>query len=313
MSTMPGKMTKFRIRELSGVDKPAQQGAKALFMKRDESPAHGGQPEGATMPNAIKKALGLADTATDAEVEAAIVAKVAGGDTAIAKALEPVQAALAVAKAKAAMTDKEKAFAAGQKMDDAAVCKFMEQTPEARATEIAKADSGDEVLEVAGATIRKSVVGDGMFAIVKAQAAQIEANAAAIAKANDTAANATFAKRAVDEFPHLVGTVEERSAVLKHLSGAPPAVQKAAEAILKAAEATAKLAFSKLGTIEMDDDGEATVTKNDGDATVTKSEAKLTKLANDLVAKDATLSFAKAYDQAATANPQLYEAALRGE
>jgi len=32
-----GRMTKFRITELSGCTKPAQEGAKAVFMKRDDT------------------------------------------------------------------------------------------------------------------------------------------------------------------------------------------------------------------------------------------------------------------------------------
>jgi hypothetical protein len=34
---IPGVMTKFRIRELSGVDQPAQAGARAVFMKRQDA------------------------------------------------------------------------------------------------------------------------------------------------------------------------------------------------------------------------------------------------------------------------------------
>jgi len=36
---LAGRMTKFRITELSGVDRPAQIGAKALIMKRSQDPA----------------------------------------------------------------------------------------------------------------------------------------------------------------------------------------------------------------------------------------------------------------------------------
>ncbi len=137
---LAGKMTKFRISELSGVDRPAQSGARATIMKRDYSAqerqdaadagealpdgsfpiktvadlkdaiddvgrakdsakakshiiarakalgatdqlpddwgvkkADPGHDEGVHMSTAIKKALGLADTATDAEVEAAVL------------------------------------------------------------------------------------------------------------------------------------------------------------------------------------------------------------------------------------------------
>jgi hypothetical protein len=254
------------------------------------------------MSSAIKKALGLADTATDAEVEAAITKNAA--DAAAATK------ATAVLKAKSDMTDKEKAFMDGK--DDDAVCKFMAQTPTQRADEIAKAAAGDESIVIEGQTIRKSAVGDSMFAIMKAQAKRIDDNEAAIAKAAETAANATFTKLATEKFPTLVGSVDERASVLKFLSTAPEDVRKAADAILAAAEATAKLAFSKLGTLATDEDG-AIIEKDDSKPEVTKSGAKLEKLAKDLAAKETGLTFAKAYDRVALEHPELYEKALAGE
>jgi hypothetical protein len=38
---LPGRMTRFRISELSGVDVPAQRGAVAVFIKRDEDSGDG--------------------------------------------------------------------------------------------------------------------------------------------------------------------------------------------------------------------------------------------------------------------------------
>ncbi len=35
MSKLPGRMTRFRIDEISGVPKPAQEGARAVIMKSD--------------------------------------------------------------------------------------------------------------------------------------------------------------------------------------------------------------------------------------------------------------------------------------
>src|SRR5690606_13516837 len=63
-------MRKFRIGEISAVDWPCQSEARAVIFKRGEPLA--GEEEDTTMPNAIKKALGLPDTATDDEVAAAI-------------------------------------------------------------------------------------------------------------------------------------------------------------------------------------------------------------------------------------------------
>jgi hypothetical protein len=241
--------------------------------------------EGDIMSTGIIKALGLAEAATEADIIAALTKR---------------DEELAVIKSVAGMSDAEKAMYDGLMKADPAKAKAFLDMPEAdRKAQCKKAADAEETLTVGTATIAKSMVGDQAFAVMKAQQAQIEEQRAAFAKAQDEMASASFAKRADDEFPHLAGSVADRASVLKHLSTAPEAVQKAADAILKAAEATAKLAFKSSGHA----DGK--VIKTEGGA-----EAELTKLANELVKSSAgKLSFAKAYDEVAMANPSLYEAA----
>jgi hypothetical protein len=61
---IPGTMSRFRITELSGVTKPAQEGARAVFMKRaadpparDPEPSEPSTPEGwAARRTAVEKA-----------------------------------------------------------------------------------------------------------------------------------------------------------------------------------------------------------------------------------------------------------------
>lgn len=291
--SIPGIMTRFKINELSGVDRPAQKGAKAVIMKRDSAPqtpvpetvAHPVE-KGDIMSTGIIKALGLAEAATEADIIAALAKR---------------DEELAVAKSVAGMSDMEKAHYDGlMKADPAKAKAFLDMNEADRKMQCKKAADADETLSVGGATIAKSMVGDQAFAVMKAQQAQIEEQREAFAKAQEAMADQTFAKRASDDFPHLAGTVEDRAAVLKHIAKAPEAVQKAAEAILKAAEGSAKLAFKSVGH------GNGQVTKTEGNA-----EAELTKLATELVKSSAgKLTFAKAYDQVALANPALYEAAL---
>ncbi len=110
---------------------------------------------------------------------------------------------------------------------------------------------------------------------------------------------AGFAKRASDDFSHLAGSTEERAAVLKYLDGAPAEVKASAEAILKAAEGHAKFAFSRAGAGGGFEKGEGET-----------PEAKLTKLAKEYEKAHAStpgMTFAKAYDAVAQANPDLYE------
>lgn len=318
--TTPGVMTKFKIKELSGVDRPAQAGARAVIMKRAETPEEiaaaaalakakqGPHPdhEGDPMSSEIKKALGLPETATDAELAAAIT-KAA---TSIA-ALETATAELAIAKALASMTDVQKAYHADLAKSDAGKAKaFLDMKAEDKDAEVKKAASGDETVTLEGRTISKRAVGEDTFAILKGQAARIEANEAEIRKANEAAATATFEKAASEHYKHLAGTVAERGAVLKYLSLAPDDVKKSAETILKAAQAASEFAFTKRGT-SVHKSGESL--EGQGGEPTTAGE-KLTKMASDLVAKSTTpITFAKAYDQVIQANPDLYEEATSAD
>lgn len=344
-----GVMTKFRIRELSGVDRPAQTGAKVTFIKRDfsdkerqrladtgaalpdgsfpieneedlhnairlvgrasdgaKAKAHiiarakamgstGALPDGwvtkedTTMlfDATIKKALGLADTAADTEVANALVAKSNSSETALATAVR-----------KASMSDAEKAHCAN--MSDGDADDFMKKPKDQRDAAMKKAAEGDETLISAGVTVRKSVVGEGVFTILKAQAAQLEANTREIAKARDDAANATFAKRAVEEFPYVAGTVEERAAILKGIEAmTDPMAKASAEKALVAANAMAKAGFSRVGT------GSGPMPEG---AAATDAVGKLDKAAKDYQKANAGVTFAKAYDAVVKEHPELYEA-----
>lgn len=230
-------MRKFVIDEISGVDVPCQEGARAAFFKRGAPAASIGED---TMSD-IKKALGLADTATDAEVAAAI--------TKNAAAVVSAQAEAAVALKKSGMSDATRAhYDVLAKSDDKAAKDFLDKDEDARKAEVAKAAAGDETFtSVDGATISKRAVGESVYSILKSQDARIKAQGDEIAKAAEVAADSAIRKRAAVEFPHLAGSEDDRFAVLKHLAKAPEDVRKAADAILKAADAAAKFAFSKAG------------------------------------------------------------------
>lgn len=360
--TMPGRMTKFRISELSGVTKPAQTHARALIMKRDftdderkaaadkgfalpdgsypietegdlgnairafgrakdkaATKAHiitrakalgatgqlpdgwlskagdGAAEQGDHMSAIIKKALGLAETATDEEVAAAITklsTTLAEVPTAIAKAERTVR--------KAAMSADEQAHCKG--MDDDAADNFMKKPAAERMAAMKKALEGDESLTLHGQTIRKSGVGEAVFAIMKGQAEEIATQKAAFEKAENARKDVTFAKRADDEFKHLPGTVAERVMVLKALDGSDEKTKAAGEAILKAAEATAKLAFKKVGSGQ---GGDKEFGEGEG------AESKLTKLAKAHQKESGgKISIEKAYDEMLQANPDLYEESI---
>jgi len=328
-----GRMTKFRIDELSGVDRPAQKGARKTIMKRDggefaietasdlkkaiQAIGRAGDPavakahiisraktlgatdilpegwvkkdsEGDPMSPTIKKALGLADTATDEEVTAAIAKR----DADLKKATDE----LAIAKAAADLTDGEKAYCKMSEGDKAA---FMAKDKPARTAAMAKAAASDETADIEGQTIRKSEVGDAVFAVMKAQAAKIAKGAEDFAKAQEAAETANFTKAATVEYPHVAGSVEERVAMLKHIAKADEATRKAFDAVLTANERLAKSAFAKAGTFG-------------GEVNPEDPTAKLEKMAKDRAdASGGKTTFAKAYADICSENPALYEAATQ--
>lgn len=346
-----GRMTKFRIDELSGVDRPAQKGARKTIMKRDftaeerqamadkgHAMADGSFPipdqaslkdairaigrasdpsaakahiirrakalgstdilpegwvkkdsEGDPMSPTIKKALGLADTATDEEVTAAITKR----DEDLKKATDE----LALAKAAADLTDGEKAHCA--KMSEGDKSAFAAMDKPARAAAMAKAASEDEVAEIEGQTIRKSEVGAAVFALMQTLATKIAKGAEDFAKAQEATETANFTKAATVEYPHVAGTVDERVAMLKHISKADEATRKAFDAVLTANERLAKSAFSKAGTLG-------------GEMNPEDPTAKLEKMAKDRAdASGGKTTFAKAYADVCAENPALYEAATQ--
>lgn len=373
-----GVMTKFRISELSGVNSPAQKGARAVFMKRDDSEpesdpiikraftdekrkaladsgaalpdgsfpiedkadlenairafgrakdkaaakahittrakalgssdlipeswasksAEGGhhQQNGEPMFTAeIKKSLGLPETATDAECTAAI-AKAATDHAALTKANERLTR---LAKA----TPSDKKHMADAKMSDDDADDFLQKSDADRAAIITKAMAGDETLTSGGVSIRKSDVGEGAFAFMKAQAEALTKTEAAFAKAEEERKTAIYKSRAGSEMGYLTGTDDEHAEILKGIDMLPEAARAGQLNIIKAANETARMSFAKYGTGGAGSPAESTDPKGG-------ALAKLDTMATEL-AKTTKVSFAKAYDTVCQANPQLYEAATQ--
>lgn len=161
----------------------------------------------------------------------------------LTKALETAQAEAKVAKAVAGLSDVEKAHYEG--LDEKAQGEFLAKSADDRKAVVDKVAKADESVELDGAVIRKSEVGAGAFTIFKAQAEKIAKAEERIAKAEEAAEMADLRKRADDEFPNVLGTTDERAAVLKFAKNAPEGVKNSIEAILKSANASA--AFTTIG------------------------------------------------------------------
>lgn len=124
----------------------------------------------------------------------------------LSKKIEADKVEKSEAIAKASMSDAEKAHMASLSGDKKA--QFMQASPADRAKMMAKAAEGDEVVKVGGREIRKSVVGEDQFAVIKFQQEEIAKQADAITKANEARENAELAKRA-DEDPYKSFSVEK--------------------------------------------------------------------------------------------------------
>ncbi len=100
-------------------------------------------------------------------------------------------------------------------------------------TKKALTEATDAVIKVGETEVRKSVVGDAQFSVVKAL--------------QDQAQTATLEKRASDEFSHVAGTATEKALVLKAAEAMPEDTKKAFDAIMVSAEAMAAGAFKTFG------------------------------------------------------------------
>lgn len=266
-------MREFRIDEISSVDRPAQKGAKMTIMKREAENLDINKED--NMTNKVEKTV---------EELSADLANVT-------KSRDETKAALEKAEKLAGMSDAEKTYLEKMCADDKAKKEFMDMSSDERKAKMTAAKKNDETVVISGQTISKSEVGEGAFAIMKAQAEAIASTEARIAKAEKAAAFAQFTKRAADELGNLPGTDVEKAEILEAVAALDDKIAKRLDAILKAANDAQKEAFEKKGVNKSVSEDSA--------------EGKLEKRAKE-IAKDEKISFEKAYVKALDENPALY-------
>lgn len=285
-------LTEVDLDEMSAVDDGAMEGAKAAIFK---------SADGMDFEDAIRKTIAEVEASKSAgdhpsEEEKSMsdeTAKVAELENKLAdlqKSLEAAEVAKADAEAVSKMSDAEKSYMEGMSADERKA--FMGMKPEERARRMKKSAEADETVEVEGETIAKSKVGAEVFAVMKAQAARIEAVEKQATADREAAQMADLRKRADDEFNALPGSVDDRASVLKALDAIENEdVRKAAYTILKAAQEHAEGGL---------------VTKGVSDGTVSKSkadfDAKVTELAKSMPRHEALSKARKQF-------PAEYEAA----
>lgn len=167
----------------------------------------------------IKKSLGLPATATDADIEKAFAVRDAAVTTAanFLKMSSTHAAYMNNEKAKmpsggkeafAAMSADERTAHMGKNPIEKSAKEMAddEEAEKARKVKEAAKNAGDEVLKVDGREIRKSVVGEDTFAVMKSQQDRL-------AKQEDDAAVVVISKRATASMP-LVGKADDLATLI---------------------------------------------------------------------------------------------------
>lgn len=285
---MPKRMIlkDFELTEISSVDRPAQTTALATIMKRKDGEA----PFDKQALTALIKQLIAQPLTKEAAMPATKEAeKIVALELKVTKLSGDLTAALKLSD----FSDEERSFA--KAMDNADSKKEFEgMTPEERKAKMKLAKADDESIVVSGATISKSVVGDGVFLVLKAQQNQLDAQKVILAKAQDDAETALLTKRATDDFGSVPGTALELATLLKAAKAMPEAAQVTLETIMKASNATQARVAVTHGT---------SFGKNAAD---TDAHTELDTLAK-AHAKDNDVNYASAYAAVIEKRADLYE------
>ena len=159
----------------------------------------------------------------------------------LAKKLADASAELDIAK----MSDEEKEHL--ESLDDEGKGKFRGLSASQRKQAMKKRLDDDEVIEVGGRSIRKSVIGEDHFEVIKSQQAQIAEQDEALVEERNRRETVELTKRAEDDLEHLPGTVDEKIEILQGISKMEDGPRAALEAMLKVGDKAVSAAFQKIG------------------------------------------------------------------
>lgn len=264
-------MRKFTIHEISGVDRPAQEPAMMVLMKR--------APNKDT-PNGGSTKTKETDMADEKEQKAAIEKAVSDAvAVATASMAEKYAGELALQKSLASLTDAEKVVYA--KADEKGKAEWLKKSSAERAAEILKAADSDPVVYKAadGTEFKKS---DDPRLVAMAKRNDDQAKDLAVEKA--AREDATFAKRAGTELAHLKGTEKAKISLLKSVDRITDETERKEVAeILKAADAVMKGTFKKLGS--------------GGDNAETDANTQIETLAKKYQEANPSVTYATAYSE----------------
>lgn len=166
-------------------------------------------------------------------------------------------------------------------LDEEGQVGFLKKDEKKWAGIIEKSKVSDETFTAHGRTIRKSVVGEDVYEVLKAQQAEIDTNKQIAKDEKDARESAEFTKSAETLYKNLPGDPDVKGKVLKAADGLAKDVKEALTTMLKAGnEAMVKSKmFKEIGVDEVGEDS---------------AEGKLNKMA-EVYAEEKNVTFAKAY------------------
>lgn len=294
----------FVLNEISGVDRPAQPTATMSIIKRAQGKDEDSFKKKlmecieAGSDNPLSKLITKAITEHNTEDKNMVksdLEKVQEKVDSLTKSLETQKSDLEKQTFLASLNDEEKTFF--KALHDPEADAFRALSEEERKKKMKLNKAADETLLVDGQSISKSEVGEGMFAVIKSQQAEISKNQAAIKVATEKALTDSFTKRATETYKHLTGKPEEIGAVLKVMAGASEGERKTFDAIFKAADEMTSKGFKPQGRfIKADPDGKSAVEQLDE---LAKKHAEVNKV-----------QYAIAYSAIIEKNTDLYAQSL---
>jgi len=216
----------FELVEISGVDRPAQESALMSIIKRKE------------------------EHDMSAEELKVLKSKVA-----------ELSAALEVAKSMASLHDAEKMYVSSMSESDRD--SFIKMSPADRNAHMEMSKRAQEVIEINGTLINKGAVGEATFEVLKSQQERIVKQEAETKKARDLAIQATFVRKAADNYSHVSGTSEEIGTLLRETADISKSSRQTLESILEALEKSNKAAFENKGSASGSDEGTDAISKLD--------------------------------------------------
>jgi hypothetical protein len=212
---------------------------------------------------------------------------------AVDKALDEQKARVDELSILAKMTAEEKSYYDSiQKDDDKAL--FRKATVDQRKELIKKAKDEDETYTTAeGRVIRKSVVGDDTFAVLKSQEERIHKQAETIRIEKEKRELAEFEKAAEKEYPNVPGEPIVKAKILRQIDSInDESVKKGLLELLKSANNAIGKSFDSIGGSGSGNTGQSVL-------------VQITDLATQ-VAKSKGISIEKAKQEVILSNPELY-------